>query len=331
MKSKILAFSLTSFIITGFSFLGCSNDDDSSDSPIIIPTEEVTLSQLQNGFPKPTGDGRVPANKADAMEALSHTFAFEDGVSDVVHDEIDIRNININKSLNNYFHSISNALIKTMSSRESVEDSDSWDEEGTITLTPAQGFVGGTVDYDTSGSYSNSEIEDEKPSDEGLITGSGYENFEKYLKLKFTNVQPVDPIYTIITNGFLNDKSKESFNHSYTYDVIDEELKAFSFSGNIIFLYRDGYALSGDLYTGYFTFSCNLTLSINKRFSEAELDALNNATSEEEWESNFDDFLNAAVDVSGGGTAKFYNAEGEEIYSTTLTAEEIWGMDTEDI
>jgi hypothetical protein len=324
MKTKILISIFSLILVSNFGFMGCSSDESSDDSSNtgLTPAEDVTIEQLKSSFPAPTGSGSMPSNKGEIETALDDLDDIEGDVDEAVDGEIPVKKANLKKILKSSIKS--SAIVKTrgITPKETAGDSGSWDEEGTIDLALDADIESGKIEYDTHGTYSWSESETTDES-QGVVTGSYQDSLEQYLKLKIIGVKP--QLVDITLNGFINENSRES--SSSSYDLIEGGHDALSISYSQSFSYRSGYAISGNVYTGYIIVSIDMEASLNKTLTPAELAVLNSATSDEEWDNILDGYINDAFVLSGGATITSYNAAGTQVYSETYTAEELWAMD----
>ncbi len=312
MKNLLFNSILILFLFTGLTFLGCFKDDSSSSSSGVDPAEAVTIEQLKNDFPvAPTGTGSIPADKAQTTQALDDIDSIEGDVEDLVVDEINRTKTNLKKSLKRTSSLKYVMLKKARASRasDSDSDSDSWDEEGTIDLAILAGFDSGTVDYDTAGSYSDSWSYSDDIST-GLTNWTDQGNYQDNSKGKFNDVKPSGVDVTL--NGYANENYKENYNDSGTYYTATYLNKTMALNQSIYISYRSGYSISGSIYTGYIVISMDFSFSINRSFTEAELQTVN---------------IGDYYSKSGNMTITVYNAAGVMVHSETYTAEEIWNLE----
>lgn len=328
MTKNFIRSVLISSLVAGFAFMGCFNSSDDPSSGSGVPAaENVTLAQLQTITP--TGSGTLPSDKTGTMQAVGDIGDIEDNAGEIVEDEFNPSTGKIRTSLKknlanakkNLKRNTASAIKKKIGSKATDGDSGSWNEKGTIDLAPFPSFDSGTVDYDSSGSYSWSESEQTNQA-QGLVTFTSQDNSQENLKLKYKDVKPTRATGVIILNGFLNENSQENYNDSGTFDYIQEVLKSLSMAFNFSISHRSGFAISGDVYTGYLIMSFDLTASLNKAFTEAELAEINPDDDEA-----FEDLIENNISVSGSATVTLYNAAGAVVHTETLTAEEIFNMD----
>lgn len=296
------------FVLSGFTFLGCS-DDEKDSSPGLPAAQDVTLQQLQTLSPA-TGTGTLPGDKAGTEAAVNNLMGVEGDVTDQIEAIIDSAKIGLKKALKSC-SALSLQRIKSDKTRapQTESDSGSWDEEGPLDLTN-YGYASGTAVYDTSGSFSWSDTWDWNETT-GIEQWSSQSSWTEYDKLTLSNVVPV---IGITLNGYMNQNYSENFNSSGAYDSNTYTDTSLNVNGTMAISYRSGYSMSGTVYTGYVIISADLNGSVNAALNETQLAGL----SEEDVDGLIDEYFT----VSGSMTVTFYDANGEIVYTQAFTAEE---------
>ncbi len=141
---------MTTVTVSLFIFSGCFKDEK-KDSPAVTPAADVTIDQVKS-LATPSGSGTAPTSDAGVTATMDNITTAEDSIDEAISDIIKGAKASIKKSIKGLnLNKAARAVLYP------IDESDSWDESGTYTLLSSDGFITGTVDYSTSGSYSDYE------------------------------------------------------------------------------------------------------------------------------------------------------------------------------
>jgi hypothetical protein len=277
-----------------------------------------------------SGTGLVPAAGAATDALVDGISAAEESIDTAIETAIGITKKTavssskalFDKKMESFKVETAAKLLKSSSSAfDGMQKADSgspysWNETGSIILG-APDFEGGTIDYISVGSYTESETYETISS--SIIKEIGKEAGESSDKLTFTGVIPSGS--GIIIDGFMNDNFKSDFTFYSMYNTSTSSEEERSVKGWLAGSYRSGYAVSGNTVKCYVVISMELKATIDVLLNAAQLTG--------KTEDQIEDLIDSLFTVEGGATVKVYDEAGTLVHTQTFTAEEIWADDEE--